>query len=133
MLNVRPAKEVVVTLQNDVGALNDIAKIVADKGINILAASNWVDGARAIVHLVTDDNVRAADALRGHQYTVREAEVVVAEAPHKPGMLRHVTEKLAKEGIDIHHLYATATAAQDTCLFVLATANNDRAILRLRT
>ena len=132
MLNARPAKEVVITLQNDVGALNDIAKIVADKGINVLATGNWVEGARAIVHLVTDDNVRAGDALRAHNYNVREADVVVAEAPHKPGMLRHVTEKLAKEGIDIHHLYATATSAQETCLLVLATANNDRAVLRLR-
>lgn len=132
MLNARPAKEVVITLQNDVGALNDIAKIVADKGINVLATSNWVEGPRAIVHLVTDDNVRAGDALRAHNYNVREADVVVAEAPHRPGMLRHVTEKLAKEGIDIHHLYATATAAQETCLLVFATANNDRAVVRLR-
>jgi hypothetical protein len=132
MMNVRPAKEVVITLENDVGALNEIAKIVAGKGINILAMSSWVEGSRAVVHLVTEDSVRVADALRARDYSVREADVLMAEVQHKPGMLRHVTERLAKDGIDIHHLYATATAAQDVCLFVFATAHNDRAMLRLR-
>ena len=35
--------------------------------------------------------------------------------------------------IDIHHLYATAAPAQEHCLLVFATANNDRAIVRLNS
>jgi hypothetical protein len=62
---------------------------------------------------------------------VREVDVVITEIPHKPGMLRRITEQPVRDEIDIHHLYATAGAAQDQCLVVFATANNDRAIVRL--
>lgn len=131
MLKARPAKEIILKLQNEVGALDRIARTIADKGINLLATSTWVEGDQAVVHLVTEDNVRVLDALKGQSWSARESDVVVTETPHKPGMLRHVTDRLSRGGIDIHHLYATASLGQDTTLVVLATANNDRAVVLL--
>lgn len=131
MLKTRPAKEVIVRMPNEIGALNSLAKLIADKGANILAVSAAVDGAQAVIHLVTDDNVRVIDALRARGHEAREAEVLVTEMAHKPRMLCRVTEKLAQGDIDIHHLYATATSTQDQCLVVFATANNDRAMVLL--
>lgn len=133
MLEVRSAKEVVVKMQNEVGALDAMVKAISEKGANILAASTWVVGDQAIVHLVTDDNVRVLDTLRARGCDAREADVLVTETPHRPGMLHHITERLARETIDIHHLYATATTSQDQCLLVMATANNDRAKVLLNT
>ena len=80
---------------------------------------------------MTDDSVRVMDALRARRYEMREGDVLVTEAPHKPGMLRRVTEKLAHVDIDIYHLYATATAAQQQSLVVFGTSNNDRAMVLL--
>ncbi len=131
MLKTRPAKEGMVRMRNEIGALDTLAKTIADKGANILAVSAWVDGAQGVIHLVTDDSVRVIDALRARGYDARETNVLVTEMPHKPGMLRRVTEKLAQGDIDIHHLYATATVTQDQCLLVFATANNDRAMVLL--
>ena len=131
MLKTRPAKEVVVRMQNEIGALDGIAKTIADKGVNILAVCTWVEGAQAVVHLVTDDSVRVMDALKAHRYDAREGHVLVTEPSHKPGMLHRITEKLAHAEIDIHHLYATASTAQGQCLLVFATANNDRAMVLL--
>lgn len=116
-------------VQNEVGTLDGIAKTIADKGISIVAISAWVEGDRAVIHLLTDDHQRALDVFKTGNYDAREADVPVTEAPHKPGMLRRLTEKLARGGIDIHHLYATATMAQQECLLVFMTANNDRAIV----
>jgi hypothetical protein len=131
MMKARPGKEVVVKVRNEIGVLAVLSKIIAAKGINILAASAWTDGENGIVHLVTEDNLRTMDALRAHDYQPRELDVVLTEAAHKPGLLRRLTETLAKGGIDVHHLYATATADQDKALIVCATANNDRAIVLL--
>jgi hypothetical protein len=131
MLKTRPAKEVIVRLENEVGALDTLARTISDKGANILAVSAWVEGPRAVLHFVTDDNLRVVDALRSLHYDAREADVLVTEAPHKPGMLHRITERLAQDDIDIHHLYATATIAQEKCLLVFATANNDRAMVLL--
>jgi len=131
MLKTRPAKEVVIRMPNAIGTLNEIARTIADKGVNILAVSAWVEGAQAVVRLVTDDSVRVLDALKAHKHDAREADVLITEPLHKPGMLHRITEKLAQAEIDIHHLYATAGPSQAQCLLVFATANNDRAMVLL--
>ena len=132
MLKVRVAKETVVRMPNEIGGLDSMAKLIADKGANILAVTAWVEGAESVFRLLSDDDVRVADALRTCGYEVSQADVLVAEMPHKPGMLHRVAETLAQKEIDIHHLYATATSSQEQCLVVLSTANNDRAIVLLK-
>ena len=133
MMKARPARELVLRMPNEIGTLNKIAKALADKGFNILAVSAWVEGGDAVMRLLMDEPGRAADTLRSQKLEVREKDVIVAEVAHKPGMLRSVTDKLAHDEIDIHHLYASAPAADHQCLVVFATANNDRAIVRLNT
>jgi hypothetical protein len=133
MLKARAAKEIVIRMPNAIGTLNTLAKTLSDAGVNILAITAWVEGDQVVLRLLTDETSRASDTLRAQQHAVREVDVVITEIPHKPGMLRHITEQLVRDEIDIHHLYATAGTAQDQCLVVFATANNDRAIVRLNT
>jgi hypothetical protein len=133
MLKARIAKEVVVKVHNEIGVLANLSKLIAEKGINILAVSAWVTGSEANIHLVTEDNLRVMDTLRAKSYHPREADVVLVESPHKPGLLRHVTEKLAGSGIDIHHLYASAALDQARCLIAFACADNDRAVVLLNS
>jgi len=131
MLKAKIAKEVVVRMANQVGVLAQVSKLVADKGINLRAVSAWVEGTDAVVRLVADDPVRLGDAFRGKKLSVHETDVVVVETPHKPGMLRHVAEKLAGQGLDLIYLYASATADQDKSLVVFSSMNNDRAVALL--
>jgi hypothetical protein len=133
MLKARLGKEVVLRIENEVGVLDQIARTVAEKGVDILATSAWVEGSVGVVHLVTDDNLRVVDALRSRNYDPKESGVVLADVPHKPGMLRHITERLARGSVDVHHLYATTTSGQRESLVVLATANNDHAVVLLNT
>jgi len=51
MMKARPGKEVVVKVRNEIGVLAALSKLIADKGINILAASAWTDGENGVVHL----------------------------------------------------------------------------------
>jgi hypothetical protein len=131
MLSTRQARELVVKMPNEIGAFDRLAKTIADRGIDLLAVCAWVEGADAVIRIVTDDSARVVDALRAGQYQVREAEVLVVDLPHKPGMLRHVTGRLADGGVDIHHLYATAPNSQERSLLVFASANNDHAMVLL--
>ena len=128
MLKARLAKEVVLRMPNAIGTLNTVAKALSDKGFNILAVSAWVEGADVVIRLVVDDTTRAADTLKARGYQVREADVVIAEVPHKPGMLRNITDRLAHEEIDIHHLYATSGSGEVQGMVVFGTAHNDRAL-----
>jgi hypothetical protein len=133
MLTTRLSKEVTVRMENEIGSLDTLTKSIAEMGVNILAVCAWVEGAQAVIRVLTDDTLRVMDALRAHGYEPRELDVLMTEAAHKPGMLHRITSTLAQEEIDIHHIYATATAAQDQCLVVFATANNDRAMVLLNS
>ena len=131
MITARQGKEVVVKVTNDIGILHDISKIVAERGVNILAVHGSVAGDKGIVRLITDDNLRACDALKAHNYAPQEADVVLIDSPNKPGMLRSITEKLARESIDVHHLYASGGLDDADSLVVLASASNDHAVVAL--
>lgn len=133
MLKARPARELVLRMPNEIGTLNRIAKTLSDKAFNIIAVSAVVEGADVVIRLITDDTPRASDTLKAHGYEARQKDVIVCDLLHKPGMLRTVTEKLAHDEVDIHHLYSTSSSTQDHALVVFATANNDRALVLLNT
>lgn len=131
MLKARQGKEVVARMADEIGGLAKFAKIVAERGVNILAMSAWVEDQESVIRLVTDDNLRTMDVLKENGYEPEERDVVLVDAAHKPGVLRHVTDTLARENIDLLHLFATATIEQEVCLVVLNSSHNDRAIILL--
>ena len=132
MITAKHCKEVSVRVLNDIGILAQLTKIVAEKGVNIRAAAAWVeDENRGVVRLVTDDNLRAVDALRAHNYAPVEVSSIEVLMRHSPGMLSSVCEKIGGGGINIHYLYASAPVSDETCLAVLSTDDNDRALVLL--
>jgi hypothetical protein len=130
MMKAKMAKEAIIRIRNRIGVLAQVTKTIADKGVNIEAVIATVEGGDAVIRLVTGDHQRTIDVLRELRPDVQEAKVVLAEVEHKPGLLRHITEKLAQENIDLYYLYGTATDA-DKCLVAFASANNDRAVMVL--
>lgn len=130
-LTATQCKEIVVKVRNDIGILAQMTRIVAEKGVNVLAAAAWVEETSGVIHLVTDDNLRATDALRVHNYAPEEKASLFVELPHKPGLVSGVCGKLADGGINIRYLYMTAPISQDRCVLVLDTEDNERAMVIL--
>jgi hypothetical protein len=64
MIKVTTGKEILVKTLNEIGVMAEVSKRVSERGIGIMAASAWVEGADGIIHLVTDDNLRAMDVLQ---------------------------------------------------------------------
>lgn len=131
MLQATQGKEIYLRLPNEIGALARVSKIVAERGVNVLAANAWVEGDEGVIRLLTDDQLRASDTLKEHGFRPEERDVVVVEGDHKPGVLRHLTDRLAQENLDIHHLYASAMVSQDKCLIVVQASDNARAAVLL--
>ena len=50
MIKAKQGKEIVVRVRNDIDVLFQLSKLVSEKGVNILAACTWVEGADGIVH-----------------------------------------------------------------------------------
>jgi hypothetical protein len=130
-LKATQGKEIVFQIMNRIGVLADVAKILADMGIELYAVNASVDVKIATIRLVTADNLRAVDALREHGYNPRESGVILLTLPHKPGMLHRLSEILATEMIDIHHIYSTSCDNESESRVVLHTAHDDHALVRL--
>ena len=132
MVSAKHCKEISVSVLNDIGILAQLTRIVADKGVNIRAAAAWVeDENKGVVRLVTDDNLRAKDALRAHNYAPEEIDSVEVLMHHSPGMLSSICNKIGSGGINIRYLYASAPVSDESCLVVVSTENNERALVLL--
>ena len=131
MLNVSQAREIILHVKNDMGILGEISRLVAERGVSIKAVSGSVQEDICTLRLITDDNLRTCDLLHEHAYKPMEEPVVLLEVPHKPGMLRKLTQRLAEEQVDIRDLYATASEKDAHCLMVLRTTNDARAFVAL--
>jgi hypothetical protein len=132
MIKAKMAKEAIVRISNRTGVLAQVTKSIAEKGINLEAVIATLDGNDAVIQLVSGDHQRIMDALREQQLEAQEARIILVEGEHRPGLLQLITEKLARENIDLLYLYATAVNV-DKCLVVLSSTNNEWAVMVLNS
>lgn len=117
---------------NRVGLLADVAKLLSTQGINILATAVFVQGEEAELHLVVDAHHYALETLQDAEFPTEEREVVLITLPNRPGFLRRITEALARQGLDIRYLYASAAEDTPHTLVVFSCTHNGKAVLLLR-
>lgn len=131
----RLGKEIVVTVVNKIGVLADISQILADHGINIIALLGYAAGNNeAKITLVTEDNLRASEALRNKNYTsIKESEVVIVELENKAGAMKNVTAKLAAEAIDIKYIYGTTCTCGGPAMIVFSASDNEKALMAFKS
>ncbi len=126
-------KSIIVTVMNKVGVLADMAKILADQGINIEAVKGYAEDVQAKIMLITDDNLRAIDALKKNDYKgAVESEMIMLELENKPGALKYITGKLASEEIDIKFIYGTTCPGGCPAKIIFSTSNNEKALVALK-
>jgi hypothetical protein len=125
--SVSLAKEIIVTVQNKIGILADISRMLADHGINIEGVAGYAQDKEAKIMIVTDDNLRTVEALqKGGYKSVKENEVVIVELVNKPGALKDLAGRLAEAKIDIRYCYGTTCAEGCPAKIVLSTVNNEK-------
>ena len=130
VLGANLAKEIAVAIPNKIGILANIAKLLADHGINIEGVAGYATEKDAKIMLVVDDTLRAKEALQKAGYkNAKENDVVVVDLENKPGALKSVTAKLAEAKIDIKYAYGTACPSGCPARLVLATSDNEKAVV----
>jgi hypothetical protein len=130
VISAQLGKEIAITVVNKIGILADMSKILADHGVNIEAVGGYAIESEAKITLVTNDNLRAIDALKKTGYKgAKENPVVIVELENKPGALRNITSKLAAEGTDIKSIYGTTCCASCPARIVLSTSNEEKTLL----
>ncbi len=126
--SVTVAEEILITTTNKVGLLADIAKMLANEGVNIEAVVGYEAGKTAKLMLVTNANLKIIGELKKKGYkSVKETEVIMVGLEDKPGALKVVTTALKEKKIDIKYLYLTPPSAGGASKMVLQTSDNETA------
>jgi hypothetical protein len=99
--------EVVVELDDRVGALAEVGEVLGERGVNIraLAVVRVTEG-RALAHLVVEPADAAVQALREHGLVPqRVREVLSVTLEDEPGALGRYCRKLADASINLEAVY----------------------------
>lgn len=131
--NVEISKEIVISVANKLGVLASVAKVIAEHAVNVEGVAGYEMGSDARIMLVTDDSLRAREALSKAGYSeVKENDVLVLELENKPGSLKSVTARIASEKIDIRYMYGTTCPGTCSPRLIIATTDNAKTYVLLR-
>jgi hypothetical protein len=101
-------KQFTITVQNQPGAVLEIAKTLGNSKVNILALLGTARGTSGTVQLIVEDPKRAKKALDEGKVTYQETTAEELELPNKPGALAQSLAKLAAKGVNLSSICATA-------------------------
>lgn len=132
MISILKDTQLIITVNNKVGSLAEIAGTIASSGINLIAICAYAADNKGIIMFVSDDNAAAKKILSAKKYDVREEDVILVSLDNRPGALKSITEKIAQLGIDLNLLYGSADKAGKTTRLVLISEDNDAVLTALK-
>ena len=121
-------KQLTIALENKPGTLAHVAKALADAKVNILAVLGSTAGAQGSAQVVVDNINKAKKALGAAGLSYTEGTLEQFELHNKPGALAHLTEKLAKKGINVDCAYATVHKGAKRAVVVIGTSKAGGAV-----
>jgi hypothetical protein len=100
------AKQFVVQLKNEPGAMATLAEALAARGVDLRAIGGGSMGDSGHVIMTTADDETAGMVLEEGGYVYVEGESILAEVDDKPGGMARLARALADAGVNIEgHLF----------------------------
>ncbi len=128
------AKQFVVQLKNEPGAMASLAETLADRGVDLRAIGGGGIGAAGHVIMTTADDEATRAVLDEGAYTYIEGESILAEVDDRPGGMARVARELADAGVNIlGHLFLGRWGDRAMFAFVVDDPERARPILERKT
>lgn len=100
------AKQFVVQLKNEPGAMATLAEALAARGVDLRAIGGGSIGDSGHVIMTTADDETAKAVLDDGGYVYIEGDSILAEVDDKPGGMARLSRALADAGVNIQgHLF----------------------------
>lgn len=120
------ATQLNLPLDNEIGTLAALCRILAHGGVNLLAIAAPETGREGGgIRLLVVNRDLAVRTLSKAGYLFSEEQVLFVEVTNRPGALAKAVEKLARARIDIRYAYATASPRAKKTAAVVAVAEAD--------
>ena len=111
--------QISVFLENRIGQLAEITKLLADNGVDIRALSIAETADYGLARMVVDDSYKASAILLQHGDILSMTPVWAVEVPDSPGGLAEVLGVLADAHVDVEYMYSLFTHRNDMAYMVL--------------
>ena len=98
-------KQLSVFLENTEGRLDQVLKILAQGGIDILSASLADTMEYGVLRLITKDPDKAKQILKDAGFAARIDEVIAVVVPDAVGSLAKVVSMIHEAGVNISYIY----------------------------
>jgi hypothetical protein len=100
------ARQFVVQLKNEPGAMAILAEQLAARGVDLRAIGGGGIGGSGHVIMTTADDDTTRQVLDEGEYVYVEGESILAEVDDRPGGMAAIARALADAGVNIHgHLF----------------------------
>jgi hypothetical protein len=99
-------EQISVFMENRVGRLAEVTRILAEANINIRALSLADTSDFGILRLILNDNHKAKEELKKAGFAVVTTEVAAVEVSDQPGGLHHILRILQKANVNVEYMYA---------------------------
>jgi hypothetical protein len=114
-------KQFSVFLENKVGALSELCKLISVRSINLLAICAIDTIEEAVLRIVAEDEPATLEALKEAGHRVLETDIFLITLDNIPGATGRVASTLAQAKINIDYIYASAHPEGHKSYLVLRT------------
>ena len=120
-MEVKKCRQFSVFLENKIGALAELCKLVSDRSINLLAICAIDTVEEAVLRIVAENETDTLEILKEAGFHPVETEVFLVELDNVPGATGKMATQLANAGINIDYIYASAHPTGRKAYLVLRT------------
>jgi hypothetical protein len=120
-MKVKRCKQFSVFLENRVGALAELCRLISERSINLLGICAIDTVEEAVLRIVAEDETGAMEVLKGAGFRIIETEVFLIELDNIPGATGRTATRLAEAGINIDYIYASAHPEGTKAYLILRT------------
>ena len=120
-MEAKKCRQLSIFLENRVGALAELCKLISDCSINLFAICAIDTVEEAVLRIVAEDEAGTLNVLKGAGFHVVETEVLLVELDNVPGATGSMATRLADAGVNIDYIYASAHPIGEKAYLVLRT------------
>ena len=122
------ANEFAIRMEDQPGTLGKVCRVLADRGVNILAFQSFPTEGKALARIIVDKPEAAKKVLDSERLTYTETAVAQVKLPHRPGELARAASRLGEANINIKYAYCGLEPSSNAPLVIFGVAGVGRAV-----